>query len=163
MKIEIRPQQVSDANRFFEILSNPIFIYFSIKPKTINEEKKFLRLNSKKCRNKSEFNFSIIYNRNHIGAIGIRIDQFRPYIGEIGYFIDEKYWGKGITTQAVIKLEKFIISNLKLHRIEIRMAKGNKASQKIAIKCGYKKEGIMSKMLLVEGKWYDCYVYAKVI
>jgi ribosomal-protein-alanine N-acetyltransferase len=163
MKIEIRPQRVYDARRFFEILSNPNFTYFPAKPKSIEEEKKFLRLNSDKIKNKSEFNFSIIFNRVHVGAIGLRIEQSRPYIGEIGYFIDEKYWGKGITTQALIQLEKFILGNLNLHRLEIRMAKENKASQRIAVKGGYKKEGIMREMLCVEGKWYDCYVYAKLI
>ena len=162
MKIELRPQRVYDAKRFFEILSNPNFIYFSAKPKSIDEEKKFLRLNSEKWKNKLEFNFSIIYNSVHVGVIGVRIDQFRSHIGEIGYFIDEKYWDKGIVTQAVKELEKFILSNLKLHRIEIRMAKGNKASQRIAIKCGYKKEGMMREMLLVQEKWHDCYVYAKI-
>ena len=163
MKIELRPQRVYDAKRYFEILSNPNFIYFSAKPKSVEEEKKFLRLNSEKIKKKTEFNFSIIYRHVHVGAIGLRIDQSRTYIGEIGYFIDEKYWGRGIVTQAVKELEKFILSNLNLHRIEIRMAKGNKASQKIAIKCGYKKEGIMREMLLVQEKWYDCYVYAKII
>jgi len=163
MKIELRPQRVYDARRFFEILSNPNFVYFPVKPKSIEEEKKFLRLNSEKRKNKLEFNFSIIYNRVHVGAIGVRIDQFRSHIGEIGYFIDEKYWGRGIITQSVKELEKFILSNLKLKRIEIRMAKGNKASQRIAIKCGYKKEGLMRKMLLVKDIWHDCYLYAKIV
>jgi ribosomal-protein-alanine N-acetyltransferase len=163
MSIEIRPQRLADAKRFFEILSNPNFIYFPVTPKTIEDEKEFLRLNSQKRRKKTEFNFSIIYSRMHVGAIGVRIDPFRPYIGEIGYFIDETYWGKGIATQAVKQLEEFIFSNLELRRIEIRMAKENKASQKIAVKCGYKKEGILRKMLLAKGKWYDCFMYAKII
>jgi hypothetical protein len=42
MKIELRPQRVYDAKRFFEILSNPNFIYFSAKPKSIEEEKNSL-------------------------------------------------------------------------------------------------------------------------
>ncbi|MBN1850371.1 MAG: GNAT family N-acetyltransferase [Deltaproteobacteria bacterium] len=163
MKIELRPQRVSDAKRFFEILSNPSFTYFPAKPKSIEEEKNFLRLNREKRNNKTEFNFSIILNGEHVGAIGLRIEPSRPYLGEIGYFIDERYWGKGITTEALIQLEKFIQEELDLHRLEIRMAKENKASQRIAIKGGYKKEGIMREMLRVAGKWYDCYVYAKLI
>ena len=140
MKITIRPQRVYDAKRFFEILSNQNFLFFPAKPQSIKEEKNFLRLNAGKRKNKTEFNFSIIVDvTKHVGGIGIRIDQFRPYIGEIGYFVDETFWGKGIATQALIELEAFIIANLSLHRIEIRTAKANKASQKVAIKCGYKK------------------------
>ena len=144
MKITIRPQRVYDAKRFVEILSNQKFIYFPAKPKSVKEEKEFLRLNYRKRKDKTEFNFSIIYNgKQHVGGIGIRVDQFRTFIGEIGYFVDEKYWGKGFATCAIKQLKEFIVSNMSLRRIEIRMAKENKASQRIAIKCGYKKEGIL--------------------
>ena len=137
MKILIRPQRVYDAKRYVEILSSASFIYFPAKPKSVKEEKEFLRLNSKKRKDKTSFNFSIIYNgEEHVGGIGVRIDLHRSFIGEIGYFVDEKYWGKGIATCALKLLEEFIFSNLSLHRIEIRMAKENKASQKVAIKCG---------------------------
>jgi ribosomal-protein-alanine N-acetyltransferase len=163
MNVQIRPQRVYDAKRFYEILSSQNFIYFPVKPKSIEEEKKFLRMNSDKRKRKAEFNFSIIYNTKHVGAIGIRIDQFRSFIGEIGYFIDENFWGKGIASHALKQIEKFILSDLSLHRIEIRMAKQNKASQKIAIKSGYKKEGILKQSLLVENKWYDCYLYSKIL
>ena len=164
MKITIRPQRIYDAKRFVEILSNQNFIYFHAKPKTIKEEKEFLRLNSMKRKDKTEFNFSIIYNgKEHVGGIGVRIDQFRSFIGEIGYFVDEKYWGKGIATRALKQLEEFILSNLSLHRIEIRMAKENKASQKIAIKCDYRKEGILHQVLCVENRWHDCYLYSKIV
>lgn len=163
MNVQIRPQKVYDAKRFYEILSSPNFTYFPVKPKSIEEEKEFLRLNSDKRKRKSEFNFSIIYNTKHVGAIGVRVDQFRPFIGEIGYFIDENFWGKGIASYALKQLENFILSNLSLHRVEIRIAKQNKASQKIAIKCGYNKEGILKQTLLVENQWYDCYLYSKIV
>lgn len=163
MKITIRPQRVYDAKRFYEILSSPKFTYFPVKPKSIDEEKDFLKLNSDKRKKKTEFNFSILYDGKLVGAIGVRVDQFRTFIGEIGYFIDEKYWGKGIVTRALKQLEKFILSNLSLRRIEIRIAKENKASQKIAIKCGYKKEGILRQMLSVDSRWYDCYIYSKIL
>ena len=163
MKVEIRPQRVYDAKRFFEILSNPHFKYFSAKPNTVEEEKIFLRLNRGKRKTNMEFNFSIICDGKHVGGIGVRIDQHRTYIGEIGFFVDEHYWGKGIASAALEQLEEFITSNLRISRIEIRMAKENKASQKIAIKSGYKKEGVLRQMLFVEDKWYDCYLYSKIL
>lgn len=163
MKVKIRPQRVEDAKRFFEILSNPKFKYFPAKPKTIKEEKDFLRLNADKRKTNSEFNFSIFYEEYHVGAIGVRINPFRPHIGEIGFFVDEKYWNKGIASIALKLLEDYIKSNLNLNRLEIMMVKENKASQKIAINAGYKKEGVLRKMLLVEDKWYDSYLYSSIL
>ena len=162
MKVSIRPQRVKDAKRFFEILSNPKFTYFPAKPKTIAEEKEFLRLNAEKRKTNSEFNFSVLYNAVHVGGIGVRIDPFRPHGGEVGFFVDQKYWNKGIASFALRQLEEYIKSNLKLNRLEIRTAKENKAVQKIAGNAGYKKEGILRKMLLVEDTWYDCYLYSKI-
>jgi ribosomal-protein-alanine N-acetyltransferase len=130
MNVQIRPQRVSDAKRYFEILSSPNFHYLPAKPETLEQERYFLRLNSEKRRNGTEFNFSIIYKGRHVGAIGVRLDTFRSYIGEIGFFVDEQYWGRGITTEALKKLEKFIIEKTDITRIEIRMAKQSQSESR---------------------------------
>jgi len=161
-KIELRPQRISDAKRFYEILNNPNFIYFDVRPKSIEAEIKFLKESREKRKKKSVFNYSIIYNGKLVGGCGIKIDQHRKYIGEIGYFIEEEHWGKGITTKAVKKLEKIGFKELGLKRIQALMLIGNKASEKVAIKCGYKKEGIMRKAIEHEKKLCDCYLYSKV-
>ena len=160
-KIEIRYQQVSDAKRFYEILNNPNFIFFSVKPKSIKDEIKFLKQNVKKRKENFEYNFSVLYNKKMVGGAGIKISQHQKHIGEIGYFVDEKYWGRGIAPQAVKLLEKFAFNKLKLQRLEIRMNPKNKASQRVAIKTGYKKEGLLKKSFNFNGKLVDCYLYAK--
>ncbi|MFA6105452.1 MAG: GNAT family N-acetyltransferase [Patescibacteria group bacterium] len=162
--ITIRLQKISDAKRFFEILKNPNFIYWDIRPKTIKDEEKWLRKNPERRRKNSEFNYSIIHIGEIVGAVGVKINSGRPHIGEIGYFLDEKYWGQGITTTAVKLLETICLKKLKLKRLEIVMQPGNKASEKVAIKCGYKKEGLLKKLLKhQDGKYHDSYMYAKTI
>lgn len=161
--IKIRPQQIKDAKRFFEILTNPNFIFFGANPKSIEDEKKFLRLNAKKRKKNIEHNFTILLGKKIVGGCGIKINQDRKYIGEIGYFIDEEYWGKGFATQAAKLLEKIGFGKLNLSRIEILMVVKNKGSEKVAIKSGYKKEGRMRKALKdKKGKMWDCYLYAKI-
>jgi [ribosomal protein S5]-alanine N-acetyltransferase len=60
--------------------------------------------------------------------------------------------------------EKIGFKKLKLSRIEILMQPANKASEKVAIKNGYIKEGKMRKAFRSkEGKMKDCYLYAKVL
>jgi len=163
MNIQIRMQKMSDAGRFFEILSNPNFRYLPAKPATLDEEKEFLRQNSAKRKKKREYNFSILHDGILVGAIGVRIDQFRPYIGEVGYFVDEAYWGKGIATAALNQLERFIANETTMSRIEIRMSTENAASERVAQKCGYSKEGVLNHMLIIDDHWLDCYLYAKIL
>ncbi|MFA6525652.1 MAG: GNAT family protein [Patescibacteria group bacterium] len=162
-KITIRKQKVSDAKRFYEILNNPNFIYFSVCPKSIEAEREFLRQNVDRRKRNYAYNYSILYNGKLVGGCGIKIDQQREFIGEIGYFLDEAYWGKGITTKAVKLLEKIGFKELGLKRITIIMNTKNTGSQKVAIKCGYKKEGTMHKALKYKNKLHDAYLYAKVV
>lgn len=161
-KIELRNQRVSDAKMFFDILNNPNFEYFHTCPKDVEAEREFLRQNAKKRKNNLEYNYAILYNDKLVGACGIKIDQQRTFIGEIGYFLDEKYWGKGIGTKAVKILEKIGFDKLGLKRIIILMNPKNIGSEKIAIKCGYKKEGTMKQSIKDGDVFSDAHLYAKV-
>jgi ribosomal-protein-alanine N-acetyltransferase len=60
-------------------------------------------------------------------------------------------------------LEEFIIAKTDITRIEMRIAKQNKASQRVAVKGGYNKEGILAQMLFIEDKCFDCYLYSKIV
>lgn len=163
-KISTRYQRTSDAKRFYEILSNPNFIYFAAKPKSIADERKWLKTNPDRRKNKIEWNYAVIYENKIVGAVGIKINGSRKYIGEIGYFLDENFWGNGIITEAVKLVEKEGFGKLKLTRIEILMQPENKASKKVAEKCGYKKEGLLKKALMgTDGKKKDALLYAKVV
>ena len=113
-QVTIREQKVSDAPRFFKILSNPNFIHFSVKPKSVEDEIKFLEQNIQKKANNQEYNFTILFNNILVGGIGLMIDQKRSYIAEVGYFIDENYWGKSIAASALTLLQQFAFDKLLL-------------------------------------------------
>jgi ribosomal-protein-alanine N-acetyltransferase len=163
-KINLRYQQIGDAKRFYEILNNPNFIYFTVKPKSIEDEEKWLRGNPRRRKNNTEWNYTILYDSQIVGTVGIKINPHRKFIGEIGYFLDENFWGKGIATEAVLLAEKIGFGKLELTRIEILMQPQNKASERVAIKCGYLKEGLLKRALQgTDGEKKDALIYAKVI
>jgi ribosomal-protein-alanine N-acetyltransferase len=163
-KITIRYQKVIDAKRFYEILNNPNFVFITAKPKTIQEEKDWLKNNPAWRKNNAVWNYSILFDNLVVGAVGIKINSHRKFIGEIGYLLDENYWGQGIATKAVKLVEKEGFEKLGLTRIEIIMQPENKASEKVALKCGYKKEGLLKKAIDGnDGKKKDALIYAKVL
>lgn len=163
MKIELRNPVLSDARRYVEILSNPDFTYFPAKPATLKEEKDFLRKSKLLRKAGSQFDFAVMADGIHVGAAGIRLHpQFR-HICEIGYFVDRRYWNKGIATRAVQLLEEFIHAHLNIVRIELIAAKKNAPSCRVAVKSGYTKEGVMKKYLNVADRYYDCNLYAKIV
>lgn len=163
-KVSIRYQKTSDAKRFYEILNNPSFVFFSAKPKSVEDEKKWLSGNPQRRKDNFEWNYTILYGNEIVGSVGIKINAHRKYIGEIGYFVDKEYWGKGIATKATKLMEKEGFKKLGLTRIEIVMQPENKASEKVATKCGYKKEGLLKKAIKKpNGEVKDVFLYAKVL
>jgi ribosomal-protein-alanine N-acetyltransferase len=163
VKIILRYQQIGDAKKFWKILNDPEFTYFSPPPGTITEEKNFLRRNHGKRKQNIEHNFSILVQGEVVGAIGVTIDQRRPHIGEISYFIDKKHWGKGIASRSVTMIEEFIAKELGLYRIEIMIMTKNIKSIRVAEKCGYRKEGIQKGKIKVGLDYVDAYSFGKLL
>lgn len=164
-KVEIRFPKTTDAKRLFEILSSthPNFGYIATTVGSVEEEKEWIKATKGKRDNNIEWNYAITLSGYVVGSMGIKIAPNRPYVGEIGYFIDENYWGRGIATKAVALAEKEGFKKLKLARIEIIMAKENKGSEKVAIKNKYKREGLMRQSVKdKQGKLHDAWMYAKI-
>jgi [ribosomal protein S5]-alanine N-acetyltransferase len=160
--VRLRYQKVSDAKRYYEILSNPNLIYPLANPKSVRAEISWLRKNAEKIKSNTEHNYAILYKDTLVGACGITINQHRKHIGEIGYFLDEPYWGRGITTLAIKQLTKIGFAKLKLERLEIHINPKNLASERVAIKCGFKKEAKIKKGIKMRNNTFqDCYQYAR--
>lgn len=162
MEIKIRKQEVKDAERFYEILNNPNFDYFRVRPESIEAEKEWLEKNNKRRKDNFSYNYAILYEGKVVGGIGIKIDQHRDYIGEVGYFVDEDYWGRGIATEAVKSVEKIGFEELGLKKLKILMMPENKASKRVAEKNGYEKEGLLKKEIELDEEYKDAYLFGKV-
>ena len=98
---------------------------------------------------------------NLIGQItlgGISYGAYRG--GHIGYWIDQNFANKGLTTRAVRELTRYGLEELGLHRIEINLRPENAASKRVAEKAGYVFEGLRPRYLHIDGAWRDhlCFV-----
>ena len=161
MAIELRNQRITDARRFYELLNNPNFKYGPPCPPSVEAEKEWLRKNAEKREKKKEWNYSIIVDGEMAGGCGI-VKCKDEHIAELGYFIGEEYWGKGITPKAVEQLERIAFRELGFKRLEIVVHVDNKASRRVAEKSGYELEGICKKRIELNGRYHDACLYSKV-
>jgi len=60
---------------------------------------------------------------------------------ELGYLLAKRYWGLGLATEAAIAVRDHAFENLGLTRVVCQVHPGNIASQRVAEKCGMKREG----------------------
>jgi len=79
---------------------------------------------------------------------------------EIGYAIIPSERGKGYCTEAVKIMVDYIFLSKDVVRIQAYIDPRNKASQKVAEKAGFKKEGTIRKSFFTKGEWRDMLLYS---
>lgn len=80
--------------------------------------------------------------------------------GHIGYWIGEKYAGKGYMVDALNLLADHAFGTMRLHRIEAACIPGNRRSVRVLEKAGFRREGLLRSYLKINGGWQDHYLYA---
>jgi ribosomal-protein-alanine N-acetyltransferase len=83
--------------------------------------------------------------------------------GQIGYWIGERYAGKGLMLEAVNLLVHHAFAELRLHRIEAACIPDNLRSLRLLEKAGFQREGLLRSYLRINGMWQDHYLYALVV
>ncbi len=111
----------------------------------------------------SEFCFAIEYNGEVVGSVGIfRQGNIHFKTAELGYYIGEEYWGKGICTEAVRLACEHVFSSTDIVRIYAEPFAENKGSCRVLEKNGFVLEGILHKNAYKNGTFRDMKMYAKV-
>ncbi len=77
----------------------------------------------------------------------------------IGYWVAERFAGRGLTTIAVALVTDYCMRVLGLHRIEICIRPENSASLRVVQKLGYRFEGRRDRYIHINGDWrdHDCF------
>ncbi|MDA8692522.1 GNAT family N-acetyltransferase [Saprospiraceae bacterium] len=110
-----------------------------------------------------EQTFGIITDEDELcGVIGLVIqsDVYR-LSAEIGYWVGEEYWGRGIATKAIGLITHYGFEKLNLERIHTGVYDFNIASMKALGKNGYQKEGVFRNSVIKNGNICDEHRYAK--
>lgn len=110
---------------------------------------------------KITYAFAITVEDMAVGSIGVfRKDNIHSKTAEMGYYISEKYWGKGIGTSAVKQVCKYILENTDIIRIFAQPFSYNTASCRILEKAGFEYEGTLRKNAVKNGVVLDMKMYS---
>ena len=107
--------------------------------------------------------FAIVSEEKVVGSIGVfRRDNIHSRTAEMGYFIAEPCWGKGIGTSAVRQICTYIFENTDIIRIFAEPFSNNPGSCRILEKAGFQMEGLLRKNAVKNNKILDMKMYALV-
>lgn len=113
------------------------------------------------CDNSYRWCITLKDTNEVIGSIDvIEMKEIRSTC-EIGYVVSKKYWNRGIMTEALRAIIKYLFDKVNFNRIQLRHMVDNPASGKVMMKCGMKYEGTLRQYDLKNtGELCDAAIYS---
>ena len=164
MKCRIRKWELSDAKDLAAALSNKK-VQDNLRdglpyPYTEQDGKEFISAMLSADENET-FAFAITVDNMVIGSIGIfRQGNIHRQTAELGYYIAEEYWSKGIMTEAVKQICEYVFAKSDIIRIYAEPFAYNIASCRVLEKVGFQYEGTLRSNAVKNGKVIDMEMYS---
>jgi ribosomal-protein-serine acetyltransferase len=119
----------------------------------------FIRETLHQFANNKGFAVGIWAGEEYIGMAGFHTIDWANKKVEIGYWLDREHQGQGIMTAACQALLRHAFEELQLNRVEIRCGTGNRASNRVAERLGFRLEGTIREGQLLYGVYHDLSLY----
>lgn len=111
-----------------------------------------------------ECNFAIAVDGKAVGGIGFHLQgDVERVSAEIGYWLGQPFWGRGITTEALVALTKYVITTHSLTRVFALPFAFNTASCRVLEKAGYVLEARLRRSAIKDGRIVDQMQYAFIV
>ncbi len=162
MNVILRLWKIKDAGQLAQMANNISIARYMAdvfpSPYTLHHAKEFIE---KANANGPSVFFAIEYDGKPVGGIGLhRQADILCKNYEIGYWLSEAYWRKGIATYAIKQMVDYGFQNLDVIRIFARIFGNNIASQKAILKADFILEGKYKKTIFKNGEFLDELIYA---
>jgi [ribosomal protein S5]-alanine N-acetyltransferase len=106
--------------------------------------------------------FAIEIAGEAVGGAGIvpQKDVFRKN-AEIGYWLGEPFWGKGIASAVARQMAEYAFREFDVYRLYAGVFEYNVPSMKVLEKAGFTLEAVAKKAICKENQLYDEYIYVR--
>lgn len=102
----------------------------------------------------------IWYKKEMAGIIGMHSINWQNRATTIGYWLGEKFQGKGLATLSVRKFLDYSFRDINLCRVEIKAGTKNSRSRAVAERLGFRHEGTLRDAEWLYDRFTDLEVYA---
>lgn len=165
--VTLRPSSDSDIDAIFHACQDPLIPAFTTVPAdyTIDHAVDFVRSDPFSLAERRELRFIVDYgngsDKKFAGVISLHTINIKNHTAEVGYWMEKAMRGKGIATTAVSMITDYGFTTIGFRRIEGLADFDNEASQKVLMKAGFEKEGILrNKVTREDGRQIDMALFA---
>ncbi len=164
MNCTIRKWRLSDAKDLAAAVSN-IKVQDNLRdglpyPYTEKDGVDYISLMLAADENKT-FAFAVVADDKAVGSVGaFRQENIHGRTAELGYYIAEEYWGRGIATEAVKQICDHVFENSDIIRIYAEPFASNLASCRVLEKAGFRYEGTLRSNAVKNGEVRDMKIYS---
>jgi len=147
-RVILRPIKKADAQ----------YIYEGARDKAIS---KYTFIPSAGIRKGTSYNLGIELKETSgiIGMIGVMDISAKHKRGEVGYWVNRKYWHQGYASEALGVMLRFCFKVLKFRKIVAGVLPPNEISSFMLLKAGFKLEGRLRRHFKKDGRWMDMLRY----
>jgi RimJ/RimL family protein N-acetyltransferase len=161
--IRLRDYQSSDAPRLVELANNEnvsrFLVYTFPYPYTMSDALWWITTGSHGNGAKTKV---IEYDGAFVGSVGITPQVgWKSHTAEIGYWLGEEFWGRGIATQVLKQMTEAAFVEGELKKLFAPVLAPNRASARVLEKSGFHLEGVFKNEVIKNGQMYDILHYAR--
>jgi RimJ/RimL family protein N-acetyltransferase len=163
--VTVRLRTLSDADlvHFPELLADPDVLRFTRVPEPPPPDfpREWLAWYEAGRREGTREGFAAYDDARFVGlGLAPQIDR-RARELELGYVVTPSARGRGVATEILRLLTEWAFSQVGALRIHLVTDVENRASQRVAERCGYRREGVMRSVYVKEGKRADVVLWSR--
>ena len=163
-RLQLRELTLLDADTMFHYFKKESVIrYFGMDSfQDIEQTKNTIQYFRKKYEEGSVYRWGIVLKGTNqlIGTCGFHLMNQNHQRAEIGYELDDTYWGKGYASEALQAILTYGFETLQLIRIAAVVYTENEASHNVLKRARFTEEGLLRKYMIQNGVAYDTVIYS---
>lgn len=161
---QVIPAAIADASALSDLVQDNIGYLNQYLPKvvtlsTVEACADHLRYLVKASKQAELFEWHIFSDDKLCGAIRLNKIEMSNHKASIGYYVGESFQGKGLASASVRAVLGYCFDKLGFNRIELQCTSTNLASQQVAQRLGFTREGMLRQAELLNGAYVDHFVY----
>jgi RimJ/RimL family protein N-acetyltransferase len=162
--VRLRPWSEADAPAIVLAFADPVMRRFSWRtaPYTETEALNDLAARDRARQHGEALHLAVVDPCDETVVLGeVSLAEVRPDQGcaAVGYWLSPAARGRGAAAQAVRLLARWAFAELRLARLELTCGPDNEASQRVAERCGFTREGLLRSHVPFKGTRRDSVVY----